>query len=401
VDAAYNYWGDPNGPKYTSERNLDMRDEVYGNVIYEPWLTEPVLDTAPPYLGIETVYVRHYIKGRGEVLIELEVSDVMYVGGKKEWYSFVRIVTDNLYGAPALRDIELYVDGELYSHYNVSSKHFMWPRWPLKWRIYEHDYEDGTEHIVEIVLRDKIGVEARKELHFIIDNSPPSLVKLHVSRTYIRKGGIIEVRQSSYDEHSQIRMVKLFVNETLLCLWTQENETVPFLWNTSDLSEGHYELKLTAINRAWLESSTSLLIGIDMSPPIISSINYPQHKKPVEGHALQIGVEAMDNISFVQRVILWFRVDSSAWSSIEMRMVGWHVRGVWNSSYWRAIIQIPFGVSSLEFYVEVYDAAGNLAVSEMYHWEVVPFYIHYLPLFVILGIFIAISTALWIKGRRG
>ena len=275
VDAAYNYWGDPNGPKYTDERNPDMRDEVYGNVIYEPWLTEPVLDTAPPYLGIEAVYVRHYIKGRGEVLIELEVSDVMYVGGKKEWYSFVRIVTDNLYGAPALRDIELYVDGELYSHYNVSSKHFMWPRWPLKWRIYEHDYEDGTEHIVEIVLRDKIGVEARKELHFIIDNSPPSLVKLHVSRTYIRKGGIIEVRQSSYDEHSQIRMVKLFVNETLLCLWTQENETVPFLWNTSDLSEGHYELKLTAINRAWLESSTSLLIGIDMSPPIISSINYP------------------------------------------------------------------------------------------------------------------------------
>lgn len=45
VDARYNFWGHPSGPGGIGPGSGDA---VYGNVLYEPWLTEPTCSPPPP-----------------------------------------------------------------------------------------------------------------------------------------------------------------------------------------------------------------------------------------------------------------------------------------------------------------------------------------------------------------
>ncbi|MCL4266719.1 MAG: hypothetical protein KJ069_26305 [Anaerolineae bacterium] len=45
VDARYNFWGHPSGPGGIGPGSGDT---VYGNVLYEPWLTEPTCSPPPP-----------------------------------------------------------------------------------------------------------------------------------------------------------------------------------------------------------------------------------------------------------------------------------------------------------------------------------------------------------------
>ena len=41
IDATYNWWGSPNGPESTKYGDPEDPEEVYGLVVYDPWLTEP------------------------------------------------------------------------------------------------------------------------------------------------------------------------------------------------------------------------------------------------------------------------------------------------------------------------------------------------------------------------
>ena len=47
VNATHNWWGSPRGPQHKMMGDPRDPEEVYGNVVYEPWLTEPAVIEAP------------------------------------------------------------------------------------------------------------------------------------------------------------------------------------------------------------------------------------------------------------------------------------------------------------------------------------------------------------------
>jgi len=70
VNATHNWWGSPDGPEYKAKGDPEDPEEVYGDVIYEPWLTEPVtIDTKPTPLTVTVVLSPFSLILIGSVLI--------------------------------------------------------------------------------------------------------------------------------------------------------------------------------------------------------------------------------------------------------------------------------------------------------------------------------------------
>jgi len=72
VNATYCWWGSPNGPEYKEEGDPDDPEEVWGNIVYEPWQIEPV-DVEPPKARIIEPAENSYLSGL--TLIRVDALD--------------------------------------------------------------------------------------------------------------------------------------------------------------------------------------------------------------------------------------------------------------------------------------------------------------------------------------
>jgi len=75
VNATHCWWGSLYGPEYKEYGDPEDPEEVYGDVIYEPWLTEPWEDVEPPIIEESIISPEEPLEGE-EVTIKVKVSDV-------------------------------------------------------------------------------------------------------------------------------------------------------------------------------------------------------------------------------------------------------------------------------------------------------------------------------------
>jgi len=85
-------------------------------------------------------------------------------------------------------------------------------------------------------------------------------------------------------------------------------------------------------------------------------------EEPEAGENVTVFVEVSDAKSGVERVLLWYRVSGGMWTSVEMTLEG----GVW-----KAVIPGQAAGATVEYYVEAYDKAGNVAKSATASYTVV------------------------------
>ena len=102
--------------------------------------------------------------------------------------------------------------------------------------------------------------------------------------------------------------------------------------------------------------------GLDVEPPKIEEpIITPE--KPSENKKVKVKVTVSDDYSGVENVTLWYRVNNGTWQSIAM---------VYNATtnQWEAEIPAQVAGTTVEYYIEAYDAAGKKATTKVYSYVV-------------------------------
>ncbi|RLG64103.1 hypothetical protein DRO02_05150 [archaeon] len=114
------------------------------------------------------------------------------------------------------------------------------------------------------------------------------------------------------------------------------------------------EVRAPSIGR-YLGANLSKTIIVDAEPPVIESIQVtPGH--PVEEDNITIKAVVTDNLSRLDRVILCYRVDYGEWKMVEMN---------YENGYWVAYIPPQKAGTVIEFFIEAYDAQGNIMKSNV------------------------------------
>jgi len=190
------------------------------------------------------------------------------------------------------------------------------------------------------------------------DEEPPDVVFIEPENgSYVR--GSITVRAEASDNEAVDR-VELYVNSTLV---SRDYET-PYQhkWNTTMWPDGLYVLEAVAYDGVGNSNQTAIVVVVDNTPPVIGSVSYSPGE-PVGGQEVVVEANISDALSGLARVILWYRVDNDTWTSVEMACS----EGIWTAT----IPGQPAG-SRVEFYVEAWDRAGNMARSALTAYQVRP-----------------------------
>jgi len=143
VNATLNWWGSPYGPEvcqFVEEIDPEDPEEIWGNILYEPWLAEPYGDTMFDHLEIvcpgDGVFVS------GIITISATVEDPSGVD-KVEFY---------------IDDLLVFTDTEA----------------PYEYEWNTTAYADGT-HMVKVRAYDTLNNMADKSISVIADNTSPNL----------------------------------------------------------------------------------------------------------------------------------------------------------------------------------------------------------------------------------
>ena len=324
INATYCWWGSPDGPEYKEEGDPHDPEEVYGDVIYEPWLTEPwVGDVEPPSVEIVKPEDGSYLAGA--ITIEAEASDDV-----------------------AVDRVEFYINGTLaYTDYEA----------PYEYEWNTTEWSDGT-YIIRAVAYDTSDKSSWDAITVIVDNTPP-------------EGGIIKPEDGSYlaglayinitGGDKNLHEIRLYINNTLAATW-YENGTYTYGWNTTEWPDGVYELLLQVEDLAGNIAVIEVEVMVDNTKPTIEFVRHTP-EEPAEGEEVEVEARASDAISGIESAVLWYRVDGGSWTSTKMSLSG---------DTWTAIIPGQRAGARIEYYVEFYDKAGNVARSNIKSYTVSP-----------------------------
>jgi hypothetical protein len=186
-----------------------------------------------------------------------------------------------------------------------------------------------------------------------IDNTPP-VVRLDVPAGGF-VAGTVELEARAHDEGSGIESVVIELRPED-GRWSElaRNEEEPLLahtWNTAELADGHYELRVAARDRAGNERRPELVaLVVDNSAPLVELVE-PGEGARIAG-IVAIGAEIVDSCSG----LAWLKYE---WSGEDGE---WHElpRGS-GSVTWRTV-EVPDGEYRLR--VRAADRAGNAATSD-------------------------------------
>jgi len=136
-------------------------------------------------------------------------------------------------------------------------------------------YTDGP-WIVRICARDLAGNTVIYRFLVYVDNTEPILMIFYPGDGDI-VFGVVNVTMFVDDEH--LELAYLMINGSTVEAWdTCGNHT--YLWNTSNISDGLYELTLYAEDAVGHVSEVSIVVIVDNNPPTVYII-YPQNNSLV------------------------------------------------------------------------------------------------------------------------
>ncbi len=270
-------------------------------------------------------------------------------------------------------------------------------------QIYEWNTEvDGIDgaHAITLTVYDKAGNSDESSVTVIVDNTLPTIrIDEPVEGSYL--AGIADIKV--FIQEDNLDKVELTINDTDVGSWTLSGEHV-FNWNTITYAEGSYLIKLKALDKAGNIGEKTIKVTVDNTSPIIEAPTWTP-KEPSTDEQVNVTVKVIDPQlgSGIQNVTLWYRnttMDDS--QPILMSLND-------TSGNWTATIPAQSTETTIEFYIEAFDIAGNkarkpLLSDETYEYKVIaPAGI---PLAwivaIILLILAATATAIyfWRKRRR-
>lgn len=188
------------------------------------------------------------------------------------------------------------------------------------------------------------------------DIEPPSVqITEPEDSSYVR--GKVVIRAIASDNIA-VDKVEFYINGTLM--HTDYDGPYTYEWDTTRWADGVYVIKATAYDTSGKSSSDTITIIVDNTAPTIECVTQTP-EEPVEGEDVTVEVEAMDETSGVNKAMLRYRTDGGPWTSVEMTCSG---------EVWEATIPGQSAGTKVEYYVEIYDKAGNTAKSDVRSYTV-------------------------------
>ncbi len=289
-----------------------------------------------------------------------------------------------------LVEARLAINGRVVSSWQDGGKHV------FAWNTLSSDYPDGT-YIIELNASDKANNSAEETVTVTVDNTlPTATVNAPSEGAFLRGTVIIEIT----GEDVNLDKMKLKINDSVIETWSTGG-THAYPWNTRSRpdSDGTYRITLTVYDKAGNSKETSITTVLDNTLPEIEAPKW-KPEEPYIDEQVNITVQVSDSLpsSGIQNVTLWYKnATMDDWQPIPMSL---NV----TSGNWTASIPAQSAETTIRFYIEAFDNAGNKAETDDYEYNVIA------PagiplawiLAIILLILVATATAIyfWRKRRK-
>ena len=321
VNATYNWWGDPAGPEYKRNGDPDDPEEIFSfsgpsYLLYRPWLTNPV-SIGPPKVEILQPANGSYVKGIVTILVNATDED-------------------------GIDRVELYINGTLTFTDRSKPYEFHWNTT----RVHNGAYE------IKAVAYDTHGMSNHSTIVVIVDNVRPRC-RILSPKDRSLLSGIVNITVSFTDDIA-IKEARLFVDGTLLFTWSAAG-LYTYAWDTTTIQDGVHMIKLAVVDMAGNIREITIRVTTDNTPPTLEFIEQSP-EGPSENQQVTIKVNVTDVTSTVFKVILYYRVNDGNWVTVEM---------TYSNGIWTATIPGQEASSTVQYYVEAQDMAGNVVRSEI------------------------------------
>jgi len=285
------------------------------------------------YAGNKNIALRSVVVDNTKPSAEIKSpSEGAYVSGTS------KITVD--FSDANLETAELYIDGTLVCSWTELGQY------SYAWNTTET--MDG-EHEIRLVVRDKAGNVAEDAITVIVDNTAPVAEIVEPSAGAFLRGTVGVVVKG---EDANLELIELYIAGELVASWSEAG-THTYEWDTTTLTDGSYSIRLVVKDKAGNTVERTLDVTVDNTPPVVGSPALSP-EEPKAGEDVTVSVEVSDATAGVEKVLLWYRVSGGSWTSVEMKLEG----GVW-----KATIPGQAAGAIVEYYVEAYDKAGNVAKS--------------------------------------
>ncbi len=200
------------------------------------------------------------------------------------------------------------------------------------------------------------------------DLEPPTVrIEEPANGSYV--AGLVNIGVFIYDENFKI--AELRIGNTLMASWTLGNVSTgehAILWDTTlpEYPDNLYNITLSAEDKAGNSEETFVTIFVDNTEPTIETPHWNPEEPSVDTQ-VNITVKVSDGQagSGIQNVTLWYlNTTVDDWQPISMSL---NV----TSGNWTATIPGQSTETTIEFYVEAFDNAGNKAVTDEYEYNVI------------------------------
>jgi len=219
-------------------------------------------------------------------------------------------------------------------------------------------YAEGVQHLTVYVV-DRVGNYQCLTLEYYVDNTAPSVeITSPKVGEYVR--GVINITVSAEDSRSGIEKVSFILDGNILL-----NDTIApyeYSFDSTLYLDGSHNLTVVAYDNAGNIKSTSVAFYVDNTPPTISMVYCPDEVE--EGKDVVVNATVIDVTSGVSEVILSYSVDGGeTWTNVTMNLK--------EENIYEAVIPGQPANITVKFRIIVSDSAGNIAVSQIYSYEVV------------------------------
>ncbi len=188
----------------------------------------------------------------------------------------------------------------------------------------------------------------------VVDNGPSISILNPMSNEYLSGNITVNLNVTGYG----ISRVEYYVDKQLAN--TVYTPPYSYIWNTKRYSDGLHMITVVAYDKYNISNQYSIEVYLDNTPPkIVNLTHYPT--QPLENQGITIKLVASDLGSGMKNATLHYRIDEKEWIDVPMLFEN----GVWNAD-----IPGERGGSIVEYYVTLYDVAGNGVDSPLHKFIV-------------------------------
>ena len=220
---------------------------------------------------------------------------------------------------------------------------------------------DGS-YAIKLIVSDKAENSNESYVTVIVDNGLPT-VRIDDPDEGSYLTGIVDIKVFIHEDN--LEKAELTINGVEVVSWTLTGEHV-FKWNTITYAEGVYFIRLHALDKAGNIRGKTINVIVDNASPIIEGVTWTP-KEPSTDEQVTVNVKVTDPQpnGGIQNVTLRYRNTTiEDWQTIPMSL---NV----TSGNWTATIPAQSAKTTIRFYIEAFDDAGNRAATDEYEYDVI------------------------------